>query len=268
MKTAFRISILANLALAALLPWLARRPRLESGALPVPAAMAGATAAPEARSSSSPAQNAGRDQAEPFRWSRLESTDYRVYIANLRDIGCPEQTIRDIIKADVDNLYASRREELARKIAARSGGSFTADLVARQELESGLQQLSHEEASVISSLLGPDASLMQTAAAHPSPPRSLRNNSGNDVVSMPLVLQNVDPALMKIDSRQAGVISDLRQEFEREIGGPSQDPNNPAYRQRWLTAQRNSDDMVRGMLGRQFYIDYQLQAVDPRSQPQ
>jgi len=85
---------------------------------------------------------------------------------------------------------------------------------------------------------------------------------------MPLVLQNVDPAAMKIDSRQAGVINDLRQEFEQEIGGPNQDPNDPACRQRWLTAQRNSDDMLRGMLGRKFFIDYQLQAVDPGSQPQ
>lgn len=45
----------------------------------------------------------------PFTWRQLESQDYGVYIANLRDIGCPEQTIRDIIIADVDALYARRR---------------------------------------------------------------------------------------------------------------------------------------------------------------
>ena len=35
--------------------------------------------------------------------------DYPTYIANLRDIGCPEQTIRDIIIADVNALYSRRR---------------------------------------------------------------------------------------------------------------------------------------------------------------
>ena len=41
-------------------------------------------------------------------WAHVESPDYTVYIANLRSIGCPEQTIRDIIIADVDGLYAKR----------------------------------------------------------------------------------------------------------------------------------------------------------------
>jgi hypothetical protein len=44
-----------------------------------------------------------------FNWSQLESTDYRQYIANLRAIGCPEVTLRDIILTDVMRLYAQRR---------------------------------------------------------------------------------------------------------------------------------------------------------------
>ncbi len=43
-----------------------------------------------------------------FRWGSVESDDYRQYIANLREIGCPEETIRDIIIADVNKLYAGR----------------------------------------------------------------------------------------------------------------------------------------------------------------
>jgi hypothetical protein len=43
-----------------------------------------------------------------FRWGSVESDDYRHYIANLREIGCPEETIRDIIIADVNKLYAGR----------------------------------------------------------------------------------------------------------------------------------------------------------------
>jgi len=44
-----------------------------------------------------------------FSWQEIESQDYPTYIANLREIGCPEQTIRDIIIADVNALYARRR---------------------------------------------------------------------------------------------------------------------------------------------------------------
>lgn len=44
-----------------------------------------------------------------FSWREVESTDYPTYIANLRNIGCPEQTIRDIIIADVNALYARKR---------------------------------------------------------------------------------------------------------------------------------------------------------------
>src|SRR5262245_2896137 len=42
------------------------------------------------------------------KWQQLESEDYRAYIARLRSIGCPEQTIRDIIIADLDQLLAPR----------------------------------------------------------------------------------------------------------------------------------------------------------------
>jgi len=45
-------------------------------------------------------------------WRSIESGDYPTYIANLRAIGCPEETIRDIILADVNKLYASRRRAL------------------------------------------------------------------------------------------------------------------------------------------------------------
>jgi hypothetical protein len=44
-----------------------------------------------------------------FSWQEVESPDYPTYINNLRNIGCPEQTIRDIIIADVNSLYARRR---------------------------------------------------------------------------------------------------------------------------------------------------------------
>lgn len=44
-----------------------------------------------------------------FAWNELESTNYDIYVANLRDIACPEETIHDIILADVNKLYDQRK---------------------------------------------------------------------------------------------------------------------------------------------------------------
>lgn len=44
-----------------------------------------------------------------FTWQEIESTNYVTFIANLRAIGCPEPTIRDIILAEVNALYDRKR---------------------------------------------------------------------------------------------------------------------------------------------------------------
>jgi hypothetical protein len=47
-----------------------------------------------------------------FEWTQLESEDYRTYINRLRSIGCPEETIRDIVIADLEKLMAPEMKEL------------------------------------------------------------------------------------------------------------------------------------------------------------
>lgn len=58
-------------------------------------------------------------------WSNLESEDYHVYATNLRAIGCPEGTVRDILVADIGHAF----EEQLQGIQGRSGDPFwiTAD---------------------------------------------------------------------------------------------------------------------------------------------
>jgi hypothetical protein len=46
---------------------------------------------------------------ENFVWSQIESTNYAIFITNLRAIGCPEQTIRDMVLADVNRVYDRRK---------------------------------------------------------------------------------------------------------------------------------------------------------------
>jgi hypothetical protein len=45
-------------------------------------------------------------------WNQVEAPDYPTYIRNLRAIGVPEPTIRDIVTADVRQVFASRRAEV------------------------------------------------------------------------------------------------------------------------------------------------------------
>lgn len=47
-----------------------------------------------------------------LRWSQLESEDYKEYVVRLRGIGCPEQTIREIIIADLDKVMAPELQAL------------------------------------------------------------------------------------------------------------------------------------------------------------
>src|SRR5689334_12629655 len=95
------ISICLNIALAAVLLWPKR---------PAPPEPVAEPTAPTKQSS-----NDGRLRTQVvvrkqfFSWAEVESPQYPVYIARLREIGCPEQTIRDIVVADVNQLYARKR---------------------------------------------------------------------------------------------------------------------------------------------------------------
>jgi hypothetical protein len=204
--------------------------------------------------------------AEPKQchWSQIESSDYLVYIANLRAIGCPEQTIRDIIIADIDSLFASRREPLERKLRLFSSDSRAAGSDSRPLWEAELLRLRREEASLIWALLKSEAGATKervaTSADALAPSQSPRQNAPYAVVCMPLVFQDVDWTALKLDSGQRQVIDDLRQRFVEELGGPCQNPSDPAYRERWQQVQPENDSLLRGLIGVNAWQDYQLAA--------
>ncbi len=89
-----------------------------------------------------------------FSWREVESPDYVVYVNNLRDIGCPEQTIRDIIIADVNALYARR---LATELVTagqqwwRSEPDQKITLLAAEKR----RELDEERRTLLTKLLGP-----------------------------------------------------------------------------------------------------------------
>lgn len=93
-----------------------------------------------------------------FHWRQIESTNYRTYIGNLRGIGCPETTIKDIVLTDIMKLFAARRGQFY-----QNGREFkfweTSEkraLNARQleEREKQLSKIDKEVPGVLRDLLG------------------------------------------------------------------------------------------------------------------
>lgn len=95
-----------------------------------------------------------------FRWAQLESEDYRDYIARLRSIGCPEQTIRDIIIADVDKMLAPKMQAASpspREV--KYWQSIDQELSAGAEEQAALRQqraVDYEKREFLRQLLGMD----------------------------------------------------------------------------------------------------------------
>jgi hypothetical protein len=95
-------------------------------------------------------------------WANLESTNYFLYVANLRAFGVPEETIRDIIIADVHKVYSQRRAELRAQAPQpkfwQTGSAWeeTAESALPAELRAQLRAADQEERDLLQQLLGID----------------------------------------------------------------------------------------------------------------
>jgi hypothetical protein len=111
------LSLVLNAALAGLVAWA----WLEQRATPAPAGAIQHLTNRALRIQVVPREAAPQivEVMPPFHWREVESTDYRVYLANLRALGCPERAIRDIIVADVDQFFLARLRELLAPLQVR-----------------------------------------------------------------------------------------------------------------------------------------------------
>lgn len=252
MKTALKVSLLLNLSLGGCLVFslLAVRPAVA----PSPSS-AVATAPPAVVATVADAPPA------PFRWSRLESDDYRVYVKNLRGVGCPEPVLRAIVTADVHAVYGRRGRALEQQLAAMADAAWSArpgDVGTEQALRAEMLAQPDAEAAEIAELLGLKP---VPVAAAPSPPVLHKRPSPEDLPpAMPLVLQDIDLTPLGLNDDQKQAVADLRQNFLAEIGGANQDPDDPAYLARWQKAQPEVDGLLQAMLGGKIYTEYQMLA--------
>ncbi len=97
-----------------------------------------------------------------FTWQEVESEDYAIYVENLRALGMPESTIRDVIVADVDLIYTQRRRAYAAQQDMEWWRSDPSP-EARSMTVARSQAIDAERHALLTRLLGPgwDAALVE-----------------------------------------------------------------------------------------------------------
>ncbi|MEI7729070.1 MAG: hypothetical protein WCO56_05845 [Verrucomicrobiota bacterium] len=129
-------------------------------------------------------------------WKQIEADDYVQYIANLRSIGCPEETIRDIIIADVDHVYARKRAQLA-LLRQDQWWQSSLDTKAEERMNQQFEALHQEKSALLAKLLGPD----------------WEQGSDQDIVNKALAKPYLSGAVLA--QLPANVVSAVREGFEK-----------------------------------------------------
>jgi hypothetical protein len=149
-------SLLLNATLAAAIIFSLRK-SLPPAQAPVAAAPASSMIPASSPAESSPSPGL------PFQWSQIASKDLKIYRDNLRDIGCPELTVREIIRAVINENFRVRRRDILASFQDHYWDMvLRRELVRRQwlprtEWGQALTSLAAERQQLISDVLGPDA---------------------------------------------------------------------------------------------------------------
>lgn len=89
----------------------------------------------------------------PFHWSQVEATNHAVFLTNLLALGCPPETVRDILEARVADDFRMRTREQTRPLQARfwdglAEGGELKDLLDNPAVEPALAGLKAERKRV------------------------------------------------------------------------------------------------------------------------
>lgn len=150
--------LVGNVALVCAIVWVRTRPSPEEFATPN-SITTGPQPPPAIERVELPASGASATKAlaVQFTWRAVADRDLKRYIAKLRQVQCPEETIQDIILAEVDRLYQAKEAALGFrgefiKVWEQSEPSREKDF----EKAARFRQLRVEKRNLIYELLGID----------------------------------------------------------------------------------------------------------------
>jgi hypothetical protein len=104
----------------------------------------------------------------PFRWSQIASEDLKIYRDNLLAIGCPKITMREIIRAVINERFGMRRRSILASFQNQYWDMVLhRELVGRQkfprtEWGQALESLKAERLQLITDVLGRDALITES----------------------------------------------------------------------------------------------------------
>ncbi len=233
------LSIALNIVLAAFLlrpqpavePTVTRDETVDSG-------IAGAR--PNSATRSPSAETVTNTVVRQFNWETVESPDYREYIKNLRSIGVPEETIRDIIIADVNKLYAEKKKQARgepKKFEFWKTGNPMAAIMGDPETVKAVRALEQEKNGVLTALgIEPnpmDALLMATAGGNP-----------------------MDTMFSFLPEEKRSQVVKIQTERQSKIMDGAKDAmSDPSA---ILKAQKEMENAIKAVLTPEEFLDYQL----------
>src|SRR5262249_15836216 len=105
----------------------------------------------------SPAELKPTFTRKKFTWEQVESEDYANYLESLRAVGCPEDKVRYIVLADINELCAKRRIKEAIDHDIQWWRADPSELMMVNVLQDRGRQLQEQRRNLISKWLGPEA---------------------------------------------------------------------------------------------------------------
>lgn len=266
------LSLFLNLVLGTVLIWRGH----ESAATRQPPAAVVPVAQPQQVKNTAATPVAMKQPS--FHWHQLESPHFATFVQNLRSIGCPEMTIHDIVKGELDEIYEYKRQATI----TQNPQSLTSalELQLKTERERLLANLTAPRTTPATALSDTPAVVATAATNAGSPPASaatkrpsssvpfipaafvygsapgaaVSQQQGQLMVSTPAAQSDLPPAAHT-------ALDGLRASFVEALGDTVQKPDSPEYLSRWNQARSESDERFALLFGGEAFVRAQIEAV-------
>lgn len=250
MNRLLQLSVLLNVALLLAMGW---RNTHQSPMVRSPRGEVGTPVGRRTAHRSTQLQPAAVQPATP--WAAIESTDPQQFIANLRALGCPEQTIRDIVTLRICRGFRDRLIKL--RAESMRAWDFTHPRPDREWRETNRQQreLRNEMIYMLESVLGEgwpalSASLMGWPERFRDPAASLSVEKRRDLRALELRYEELKSELERkghsgrLDAEDAAQLREVERQKQVEMAALL----SPQELQDYLYRKSSAADYVRNNL--------------------